>query len=1175
VKVRFTVMKNILDPHTATRGVFEAPGPIDLLQMIQKVCPEFSGLKLKVAVNSHPVVGLDSFVLEDGDFVLITPSIDEAGVIIGVIGAIIAVLSIGWSIYQYSTLSNQLNSLKNQVDPHLSDSSGTLSQAFGFNIRENLTYDGNPIPVLYGIQRLGGTIINQFLYCPALGERERVKLCLGLCEGPVEAVAPGGADDVFLDDSQLSSFADFDYEGRVGSDAEFLTAPTICRRVYQQKYFGDSLIHYNTWHLVRSSGTVINVAKPIAGLYPENQKNRYQVSGQSGISYFASGGIDWVSMYYDSSYARFNETSDPSETTISNLVDPYTEPFTVSFYMMRNDDLTGIPDGGSAARVVFRSQPDLDGPPLWGMWEESLVKQPEDSAYNFASQRSWGVFLYRIGSSVRIALIVVKCNGNRYDGYVDSQNLCIKSNSFPITDLTGVDGKGPFFAFVREGDILKVFKDGKDITDANSSFSLDDSSVHAQNVLISATGKPHNFHTTFAIGGQVGIFNHPYWYGSHAAHVAVGNLKIHIGKAKWIREFTPPSVAEMVAIEDHEAHSYDWEGISHGLIIQYRFPHGLYGYDWGGNPVRSGTLIQTGAYPSSPNPSPILPFPYHSFVVPTSSPAPFPANVMSGRSTGLVNRSVEIPFMYVTVTNIGYKFYLGDAVYRNGYPNDRATLLASALWNGVSYLFIGVDENQSIPNWPAGSIIKQDALGAVGTVTSAGVQQGTYPGRLGCAVCSPTWSGQKNTNKVNLHTVARYMDLRLRYPQTATISVELRAGDRMADIPKINAIVKRVDPDASKPLYRWTGSAYSTISGSAKFQNPAWIVWDMLTNGWDKSGVRQGNYGAGIDPKYLDYTSFSQWAGYCYTLLPTGTNYYTRCTCNIVFDMKDKTLWDCLEMVCILGRGRLKLSGNKYYISFHCPTYSDPANILPTQIFTSGNIKEGSLLTSWLQQSSRPDRVIVEFSDANNYYLKGSAVASVSGFDDATEVQNESTYFIPGITTREHARREAILRLQLARSITRKVEFEADIDAIACEAGDVIAVQHEGDKYKFGGRIIGTSGGSTLLLDRTINLDASMFNFNTGTLTGNCIILVRSGSTIVKRYVTGPFGSDTSQVNITGSVSSGMVDAQYGIGKTDYSTWFYMIESIEITQEGTAKIEAFNYDPSAYFYSTEYGATPI
>ena len=78
------------------------------------------------------------------------------------------------------------------------------------------------------------------------------------------------------------------------------------------------------------------------------------------------------------------------------------------------------------------------------------------------------------------------------------------------------------------------------------------------------------------------------------------------------------------------------------------------------------------------------------------------------------------------------------------------------------------------------------------------------------------------------------------YPNTAYIALTLKAQDGLSGNPVISSIVE--------------GRKVWTPSGTVFTRNPAWIVYDFLTN---------TRYGVGIPTEYIDLDSFTAAATYC------------------------------------------------------------------------------------------------------------------------------------------------------------------------------------------------------------------------------------------------------------------------------------------------------------------------
>jgi hypothetical protein len=400
----------------------------------------------------------------------------------------------------------------------------------------------------------------------------------------------------------------------------------------------------------------------------------------------------------------------------------------------------------------------------------------------------------------------------------------------------------------------------------------------------------------------------------------------------------------------------------------------------------------------------------------------------------------------------------------------------------------------------------------------------------------------------------------------------MSAQSELTRIPKIGVILQGM---ITKELYMWNGAAIASI-GYMSMQNPAWACWAVLSDGFFDGGVRKGRgWGLGIHPQYLDYTSFLGWATYCNGTvgIPTGGTQY-RCRCNVIFDEKDVSAWDALDILAISGRGRILPIGGSYYAKINQPVAA------PSMVISPSMIIEGSYEEEYIDEQDKYDEVNIDFLNEDNYYIKDTVGYETADWNDTATATllKSGTIFSRTITNTHVAKREAILRLQTSQSVNKRFTFEMDVDAINFEVGDVVKITHGSSKYGFGGIVEAVSGG-TIYLGKTINMPAALYS-------GNSPILAFRSNTEDdwdQAVITGPWDMDTNFVYIedpellSPQISTG---DPWVIGRDtdqgdDADFDLVRIEEMGVSEEQKIEIIGFNYDETIYYHADYGGGTVI
>jgi len=200
----------------------------------------------------------------------------------------------------------------------------------------------------------------------------------------------------------------------------------------------------------------------------------------------------------------------------------------------------------------------------------------------------------------------------------------------------------------------------------------------------------------------------------------------------------------------------------------------------------------------------------------------------------------------------------------------------------------------------------------------------------------------------------------------------------------------------------------------------------------------------GIDPARLDYVKFKEWADYCDGLVNDGKGgTEKRCTFNGVFD-SETTMWEAALVVCTVGRAMLLWEGTTISVFIDKPAS-------PTQLFSIGNIEVDSFSESFLTTAERASEIEVDFINEEKDYTRDKFTVINSNIANAS---NKISMNLQGVTKPSEAYRLAMLRLLQNQFIVRVMSWKAAIDAITCQIGDVVYLQHNVPQWGQGGRIV-------------------------------------------------------------------------------------------------------------------------
>lgn len=272
----------------------------------------------------------------------------------------------------------------------------------------------------------------------------------------------------------------------------------------------------------------------------------------------------------------------------------------------------------------------------------------------------------------------------------------------------------------------------------------------------------------------------------------------------------------------------------------------------------------------------------------------------------------------------------------------------------------------------------------------------------------------------------------------ANVGLRIKLDDQLNGIPTMTALVKGskvnvYDDDGHVTEYRWSN-------------NPADVVADILTNPIT---------GAGYSSSRLVWSKISDFRDYC------STNSFAF---NGVFDTV-QTLWDSVQAVAKVGHGTLVPRGTKLAVAIDGPAS-------PVMVFGPGNIKADSFKKSWLSLTDRANEVQLTFQDKTDGFKqktvrRSDAAALARG--DRVKPANIQGF---GITNIDQAVAEADYTARQNVYIKETVSFDAPLEAIGLNIGDVALIQHDTTNFANGasGRLKGGSTQTVVNLDRAVTM---------------------------------------------------------------------------------------------------------
>ena len=321
---------------------------------------------------------------------------------------------------------------------------------------------------------------------------------------------------------------------------------------------------------------------------------------------------------------------------------------------------------------------------------------------------------------------------------------------------------------------------------------------------------------------------------------------------------------------------------------------------------------------------------------------------------------------------------------------------------------------------------------------------------------------QRLQNNTIWSSYTEIIDTEFTYPNTALMGVKFDS-EYFSNIPTrtydLLGLKVKVPSNYDTRTRQYTG----IWDGTFKIDwtdNPAWVLYDVVTNKRYGLGGRLGEFGA-------DKWALYQVAQYCDQLVPDGFGgQEPRFTCN-VWLTEQRSAYQVINDICSIFRAMPVWNGQQLTV-----VMDRPAD--PVWTYTNANVDENGFSYTFSARKSRHNAIQVEYADKENSYEK--AIEYVS--DDESIRKNglnvkKITAF--GCTSRGQAHRTALWLLQTEKLETKTVTFTVGAEGLMHIPGDIIKVadtHYAGTNI--GGRVLAING-KIVTLDREITISGNSY----------------------------------------------------------------------------------------------------
>lgn len=325
-------------------------------------------------------------------------------------------------------------------------------------------------------------------------------------------------------------------------------------------------------------------------------------------------------------------------------------------------------------------------------------------------------------------------------------------------------------------------------------------------------------------------------------------------------------------------------------------------------------------------------------------------------------------------------------------------------------------------------------------------------------------------------------------------------------------------------------------------QNPAWVIYDMLTN---------TTYGLGIPEDYIDKYSFYDVAIYCDACDVTTGRFYgvdaqadgtyrykPRTTKTSVADVlvgldadtdvkerrfildtvvaDQKQVMDTINNLTLTFRGILFHTGGKISL------YQDKPDDMPIAIFNETNIISGSLNISGIGEEALLTGVDVSYNDMTNHYRREVLrVDDPKALTERNYIENIAKIDLTGVSRKSQSLRLAQYLIADTKYSRRKVGFKTGMEASEISPGSVISVSQRASSVAWGyGGIVSNNSidaNQMIYLEHIgmPSITSSVFTANTNPLV---VRIASTKSGLIDTYI---ISNTTYSLSNTANVSGG------------------------------------------------------
>ncbi len=319
---------------------------------------------------------------------------------------------------------------------------------------------------------------------------------------------------------------------------------------------------------------------------------------------------------------------------------------------------------------------------------------------------------------------------------------------------------------------------------------------------------------------------------------------------------------------------------------------------------------------------------------------------------------------------------------------------------------------------------------------------------------------QRLQNNTIWASYTEIIETQFAYPNTAILGIRFDS-EYFSSIPnrtyEIYGIEMKV-PSNYDPFERTYTGFWDGTFKIAWTNNPAWILYDLMTNKRYGLGWRLGEFN-------VDKWALYQAAQYCDQMVPDGFGgQEPRFTCNAWLTDQRKA-YDVINDICSIFRAMPVWNGREFTV-----VMDRPAD--PVWTYTNANVIGGEFSYQYSAQKARHNEIHVEYVDASDSYERKIEIISD---DDLIRRHGLNVKKVTAFacTSRGQAFRTGKWILETERLETKTVTFAVGAEGLMHIPGDIIRVADcDYADTNIGGRVLDING-NKVTLDREIEINGN------------------------------------------------------------------------------------------------------